>query len=99
MGQPYSDPAFHKKLSPIQNDEWKCVYPEGDLEYVEMPPVEFTLVNFDEEEDVQKQTLELMVKFYQKTLRYLFERYAVSEQAAAKKRLLQKDYSQAQLRI
>ena len=41
------------KLSPIQNDEWVAIYPEGDLEYVNVPPVELQLINLEEEEDFQ----------------------------------------------
>jgi len=48
---------------------------------------------------MERKSIELMLKFYFKTLRYLFQKYSVSPHAAAQKRLLQKDYSLSKLRI
>lgn len=51
--------------------------------------MEIFLVNFEQEEDFDRLSINNVFKSHFKTLRYLFNRYVVNEKEAAKKRLLQ----------
>jgi hypothetical protein len=45
-------------------------------------------VNLEEEEDLERESMSMVVKIHAKTFKYLFSKYVVSENEAAKKRLL-----------
>ena len=47
------------------------------------------VVNLEEEEDLERESMNMIVKIHVKTFQYLFQKYVNSESEAAKKRLLQ----------
>ena len=74
------DKGFNQsKLSPIQDFEWKCVYDEGELDKIDVPRVELLLMNFEEEEDIERESINITLKNQQLTLQYLFKKYALPE--------------------
>lgn len=57
-----------------------------------------TLVDFGAEEDVDRESINMAIKHYSKTFKYLFNKYAISPQEAAKNRLRNLDQSKLTLR-
>lgn len=84
-----------KKRRNYDFEDFQCIYDEGDLAY---KPQELMLIDFSIEEDVDRESINIAIKHYAKTFRYLFNKYATSPQEAAKKRLRNLDQNQLELR-
>jgi hypothetical protein len=75
-------------MLPVENSEWKCLYNEGELTNVEIPPPEIEVLSLELEEDFEGESMNIIMKLHRKSLEYLFGKYAIGEKAAAKRRLL-----------
>ncbi|CAD8103206.1 unnamed protein product [Paramecium primaurelia] len=84
-----------KKKRNYDFDEFQCVYEEGELAY---KPQDVVLIDFPFEEDVDRESMNIAIKHFSKTFRYLFNKYASTPQEAAKNRLRSLDQSQLELR-
>ncbi|CAK89404.1 unnamed protein product (macronuclear) [Paramecium tetraurelia] len=84
-----------KKKRNYDFDEFQCVYEEGELAY---KPQDVVLIDFSFEEDVDRESMNIAIKHFSKTFRYLFNKYASTPQEAAKNRLRSLDQSQLELR-